>query len=49
MVTSDSFFQNMATLAQFSAEKILCTLGIGFVCVAAVPNFLNQTTASTGI
>jgi hypothetical protein len=49
MVTSNSFFQNMATLAQFFAKKILCTLGIGFVCVAVVPNFLNQWTAPTGI
>jgi hypothetical protein len=49
MVTFDSFFQNMATLAQFFAEKILCTLGIGFVCVAVVPNFLNPWTAPTGI
>jgi hypothetical protein len=46
MVTSDSFFQNMA---QISTEKILCTLSIGFVFVAVVPNFLNQWTAPTGI
>jgi hypothetical protein len=39
----------MVTLTQFSTEKILCTLGNGFVCVAVVPNFLNQWTAPTGI
>jgi hypothetical protein len=47
MVTSDSFFQNMATLAQFFAQKMFCTFGIGFLCVAVVPNFLNQWTAPT--
>jgi hypothetical protein len=49
MVTSDSFFSNMATSAQFFAEQILCTHGIGFVCAAVVPNFLYQWTAPTGI